>query len=84
MLPSFSPFASQGLMPQSFVGAPQFGPGPSGPQGGYGMNGPLALDYQTQSPYAFGAAMNAYLIRTRNVIGILSQRHALYRRGMVK
>jgi hypothetical protein len=61
MLPSFSPFASQGLMPQSFVGAPQFGPGLSGPQGGYGMNGPFAHDYQAQSPYAFGAAMNAYL-----------------------
>jgi hypothetical protein len=52
MLPSFSPYSSQGLMPQSFVGSPQ---------GGYGMNVPFAHDYPAQSPYAFGAATNPYL-----------------------
>jgi hypothetical protein len=59
MLPSFSPYVSQGLVPQ-FVGSPQFSPGPSGPQGAYGMNVPFGHDYQAQSPYAFGAAMNPY------------------------
>lgn len=66
MLPSFSPYAPQGLMPQSlmpqsFVGSPQFSPGLPGPQGAYGMNAPFAHDYSAQSPYAFGAAMNPYL-----------------------
>ena len=59
MLPSFSPYGSQGLVPQ-FVGSPQFSPGPSGPQGVYGMNVPFGHDYQAQSPYAFGAAMIPY------------------------
>ena len=66
MLPSFSPYASQGLAPQfvgspQFVPSPQFSPGLSGPQGVYGMNVPFGHDYQAQSPYAFGAAMNPYL-----------------------
>ncbi|HUN26171.1 MAG TPA: hypothetical protein VMU67_07670 [Steroidobacteraceae bacterium] len=61
MHPSFSPYAPQGLMPQSFMGLPQLSPGLIGPQGAFGINVPLAYDYQAQSPYAFGAAMNPYL-----------------------
>jgi hypothetical protein len=60
MLPSFSPYAPQGLMPQSFVGSPLFSPGLPGPQGAYGMNAPFGHDYPAQSPYAFGAAQNPF------------------------
>lgn len=61
MLPSFSPYVSQGLIPQSFVGLPQFGPGLPGPQGVYGINALFGHDYQAQSPYAFGGVTNPYL-----------------------
>jgi len=61
MLPSFSPYVSQGLIPQSFVGLPQFSPGLHGPQGAYGINALFGHDHQAQSPYAFGGAINPYL-----------------------